>query len=218
MMHCSQVRCVLRVFWSSIGFDTAGFDTALILPHLCFDRFLSSIGECGCNPLEQTSKATTCTYDANAAVKFQVGWSPFSLFIGGGHFDKYTHNCVKDAKQMSGCSCCRCDSYHTPQRITPMGSTFFWVEKPFLEDSEAQNAQECEQSCSKDAACMAGSFVTSFAGEGNCYLSATVLKQPFKCYEPCESFVKTKTAKAVEATWTHIARPRLLRKSHSSGV
>ena len=78
--------------------------------------------------------------------------------------------------------------------IVSLGEGFYWLKPPFL-DNGGQNYKvgslvECEKACSDDKACKTGTYVSSFSGRGECWLSKSVNTVGEQCVEQCESFAK----------------------------
>ena len=99
-------------------------------------------------------------------------------------------------KVISGhCKCCDCDYAGKPKDIDAMGSGYFWLGegKTLAPDKTIKTLAQCEHACSISSSCKTGTFVSSFAGDGQCWLAPKALVQPLKCMENCDSFMKVDT-------------------------
>jgi hypothetical protein len=103
------------------------------------------------------------------------------------------HVCKVIDGVQSDCRCCDCDVMAQPPQLQSMGSGWFWIQPPFLDfgggaNYKVQTLAQCEQACVWHKKCVTGTFVTSFDGKGQCWLSAKVAAKGERCVEQCESF------------------------------
>jgi hypothetical protein len=149
--------------------------------------------KCDCDPKKQAAKWISCVVDSDGTHVHELNLKPLTLQMGKADgADKEDHRCANIGDKV--CQCCECVVDAQPANIVSLGEGYYWLKAPFL-DRGGQNYKvgslaECQKACSDDKLCKTGTFVTSFSGKGECWLSSSVNTVGEQCVEQCESFAK----------------------------
>ena len=156
---------------------------------------LASRGACLCNVERQRSRDIVCElrhgsiHVRHKGRRGSLRWRTDSndRGPGAGHSCKVVHG---------SCSCCECDNRGLPPGFESLGAGYMAAARPFLSKHviHSPNLAACEQACADELECKVGTYVSSFDGDGQCWLSkhggthARGERRQKKCDQPCESF------------------------------
>ena len=149
--------------------------------------------KCDCDPTKQAAKWISCVVDSDGSHVHELNLKPLTLQMGRGDgSDKEDHRCANIGDKM--CQCCECVVDQQPANIVSLGEGYYWLKPPFLDNGgqsyKVSSLAECEKACSDDKTCKTGTYVTSFSGRGECWLSKSVNTVGEACVEQCESFAR----------------------------